>query len=336
VEVEIVVRERSHQSGQQKGFARRTFLRAAAVAGTAVGGVGLGSAAQSDDGKGFPPNGTTAYGAEIELGNGSARPFTTETPSGKPKYHGVEIDRAAFDGLPDADELENSGEEEYTDKYSSTGEALEVHYKWSLTFFVEFPDAANTPFTFLGLNWNPNGHAGGGGAWEVPHFDIHFHMLEMETIDAIEGPALPPYDTITGRNDDESPTEIESELAAEQLPAGYARPPPPEAEERYITDMGEHAAPRDAPELPANPEAFTNTLIQGFVGTGCSGMDPELAFIEPMTTREFLGEFRGTESYEVAQPAVYPHDQYHPTEYSVRDLPAEDAIAVTIQAFEEI
>ncbi|MFW6435853.1 MAG: hypothetical protein ACOCY1_05670, partial [Halovenus sp.] len=275
-------------------------------------------------------------GEEIELGDGNARPFTTETPSGEPKYHGVEIDRAALDGLPDADELRDSGEERDTDKHSSTGEALQIHRKWSLEFFVEFPAAANTPFTFLGLNWNPNGHAGGGGAWEVPHFDIHFHMLAMEPIDAIEGPRLPHYDEIVARNEDGVPTEIESELAAEQLPAGYVRPPPPEAEERYITDMGEHAAPRDAPELPADPDEFTNTLIQGFAATGCSGGDPELAFVEPMVTREFLEGVSGTASDDIAQPSVYPHDQYHPTEYSVRNLPATDALAVTLQAFEEI
>ena len=336
MEAKTVVKERPHRSDRQKRFARRTFLRTAAVAGTALGGVGRASASQPDGGNGFPPNGTTAYGEEVRLGNGSARPFTTETPSGEPRYHGVEIDRAALDGLPDADELEESGEDRYTDKYSSTGEALQIHRKWALEFFVEFPDATNTPFTFLGLNWNPNGHPGGRGAWEVPHFDIHFHMLAMETIDAIEGPTLPPYDEIEERDGSGAPTEIESELAAEQLPEGYVRPPPPEAEERYITDMGEHAAPRDAPELPADPDEFTNTLIQGFVGTGCSGRDPKLAFVEPMVTRDFLEGVTGTESYDVAQPAVYPHDQHHPTEYGVRDLPAEDAIAVAIQDFEAI
>ena len=334
MEAETVTRERPNRAGRKERFRRRTFLRTAAVAGTAVG-VGRASASQADGDTGFPPSGTTTYGAEIELGNGSARPFTTETPSGEPKYHGVEIDLAALDGLPDADELQASGEDRYTDKYSSTGEALRIHRKWALEFFVEFPDSEATPFTFLGLNWNPNGHPGGGGAWEVPHFDIHFHMLAMETIDAIEGPRLPPYDEITERDGSGVPTEIESELAAEQLPEGYVRPPPPVADERYITDMGEHTAPRDAPELPADPDEFTNTLIQGFAATG-SGEHPELAFIEPMTTKEFLEGVSGTESYEIAQPSAYPHDKHHPTEYSVRDLPSEDAIAVAIQAFEEI
>lgn len=329
----------STQSGTGKRrLTRRAVLRTAATAGLVSAGVGHGSAIQSakDSDKGFPPDGTTAYGNELELGNGVVRPFTTETPSGEPTYHGVEFDRGVLEDLPDGDDLQDSGADRYTDKYSASGAALEIHRKWSLEFFVEFPDAAKTPFTFLGLNWNPGGHPGGGGAWAVPHFDIHFHMLEMETIDAIEGPKLPPYDDITARNDDGVPTAIESALAAEQIPAGYVRSPPQAAEERYITDMGEHAAPLDAPELPANPDAFTNTLIQGFVGLGTDGQDPELAFVEPMITREFFEDFSGTESYDVPQPAVYPHDQHHPTEYSVRDIPSNDAIAVVIREFEPV
>ncbi|MDZ5812444.1 hypothetical protein U4E84_13925 [Halorubrum sp. AD140] len=323
--------------------ARRTVLRTAAVAGGVYGGVGVASATTSrgSDAKGFPPDGITRYGESVDLGDGEVRLFTTETPSGKPRYHGVEFDRSALEGLPDSAALEGSGEERYTDKYGPDGEALEIHNKWSLEFFVSFPSAANTPFTFLGLNWNPEGHPGGGGAWSKPHFDIHFHMLDAGVVDEIEGPELPPYDEITGRDDGGVPTQIGSELEADQIPEGYVRSPPAEAEERYITDMGEHLAPADAPELPGAPEKFSNTLIQGFVGLDDNGADPnagenpQLAFLEPMITREFLEGFSGTESYDISQPKAYPHDQRHPTTYSVRDVPAADAIVVVLQDFEE-
>jgi len=164
---------------------------------------------------------------------------------------------------------------------------------------------------------NPEGHPGGRGAWGAPHFDVHFHMLDTATIDAIEGPNPAPYDGI----------------ADEKIPTGYNRSPPPAAAERYITDMGEHLAPGDAPELPGNPEAFTNTLIQGFVGVDD---DPQLAFVEPMVTREFLREFAGTEQYDVAQPAVYPHDEQHPTAYSVRADPSDDTVVITLEGFEQV
>lgn len=322
------------KSDRQRTIGRRAVLRSA-VAGSALAGasgvVSGGSEKNkdrnekgrggddSDDGTGFPPKGITEYGESVELGDGEVRTFTAETPSANPKYHGVEFDRAALEGLPEADELK--GADEYDDKYGSTGEALEVHRKQSLEFFVEFPDAEETPFTFLGLNWNPDGHPGGKGAWLKPHFDIHFNTLGTEVIDAIEGPKPSPYD----------------EIPSEQIPEGYNRSPPPAADERYITDMGEHLAPGDAPELPGNPDAFTNTLIQGFVGVG-EDDTPRLAFVEPMITLDFLRDHEETENYEIPQPDEYPYDDptQHPTEYAVRDVPANDTVTVVIQEFEEV
>lgn len=340
---------------------RRAFIRSA-VAGTAlVGGSGMvagtpGNGPGEDDsgngdgGKGFPPEGVTEYGDGVDLGDGEVRTFTTETPSGEPKYHGVEFERSALEGLPNDKALGTAiGDETddtYDDKYGKSGEALTVHFKNSLEFFVPFPDAEGTPFTFLGLNWNPGGHPGGVGAWEKPHFDIHFNTLGAETVDAIEGPQLPPYDEITGWDDDGVPM-IESALEESQIPADYDRSPPVAVKERYITDMGEHTAPVDAPELPdapdesGDPDAFSNTLIQGFVGVDDEGDglgdNPRLAFVEPMITKEFLKGHTGTEEYEVPQPAVYPYeDTHHPTGYSVRDVPSRDSVVVAVQDFEEV
>jgi hypothetical protein len=98
---------------------------------------------------------------------------------------------------------------------------------------------------------------------------------------------------------------------------------------------GEHTTPRDAPEVPRTPDAFSSTLIQWFVGSGNDGQ-PELAFINSMLAREFLREFSGTERYDVPQPEAYPHEQRHPTEYSVRDVPPKGVVTVVIQDFESV
>ncbi|WP_066415942.1 hypothetical protein [Halorubrum aethiopicum] len=351
----------SDESDRQRTTGRRSFVRAT-VAGTAlVGGSGVvagqpgnsgnasggkGGGNGNGGGKGFPPDGITEYGDSVDLGDGEVRTFTTETPSGNPKYHGVEFDRSALEGLPSADDLETADNRDETDKYRAGGQATKVHFKQSLQFFVPFPDAEETPFTFLGLNWNPGGHYGGAGAWLKPHFDVHFHMLDPATVDSIEGPGLPPYDT--GEDyEPESPEPdpdgevTETNFDSDQLPEGYARSPEPVADQRYITDMGEHTAPADAPELPdapgepGDPEAFDNTLIQGFVADAETS---RLAFVEPMITRKFLRDHSGTENYDVPQPEEYPYDEptHHPTGYSVRDVPAKDAVVVTIQDFEEV
>ncbi len=337
---------------------RRTVLKSAVLGGAVLGGTTPAGAAGSesgpdsgnaDDAGGFPPKGITEYGREIEVGDGRVRVFTSETPSGEPKYHGVEFEREALDGLPNAGGLETADNQAETDKYRVGGQATKVHFKWSQQYFVPFPDAADTPFTFLGLNWNPTGHYGGAGAWLKPHFDVHFHMLDPATVDSIGGPRLPPYDTgngkYTGGSPDPNPDGKvkETNFNYAQLPEGYARAPDPVADQRYITDMGEHTAPVDAPELPdapderGNPDAFTNTLIQGFVGVGSNGEEgSRLAFVEPMVTRDFLTGFTGTEEYDVPQPDEYPHDQQHPTEYSVREVPSNDTVAVVLQAFESV
>ncbi|SMO63887.1 hypothetical protein [Halorubrum cibi] len=339
---------------------RRTLLGSAVTGSALLGGIGVTGAAGQGNGKGrgkgrsnedgndgsggFPPDGITEYGRAVNLGDGRVRTFTSETSSGEPKYHGVEFDRDAFDGLPEADDLADADNRAETDKYREDGQAATVHFKESLQFFVPFPDAAETPFTFLGLNWNPGGHFGGKGAWLKPHFDVHFHMLDPATVDAIEGPGLPPYDTgndeyTSGPGPDDEGKVTETNFDFDQLPEGYERAPDPVVDQRYIRDMGEHTAPSDAPELPdgpddvGDPDGFSNTLIQGFVG---DEEGSRLAFVEPMVTLEFLEGFDGTEKYDVPQPREYPHDLRHPRGYSVRDLPSKDAIAIVLEDFEEV
>lgn len=327
---------------------RRTVLQSAALGGI-LGFTGSATGSPPDEtgaSGSFPPSGITEYGRAVDLSGGEVRTFTTETPSGEPKYHGVEFDRAALDpaGLPTPEELAAADNDADTDKYRRGGQAAVVHFKNSLQFFVPFPDAAATPFTFLGLNWNPGGHFGGAGAWLKPHFDVHFHMLDPATVDAVTGPELPPYDEGNGKYESGGPAPdpngavVSTGFDYEQLPTGYARSPEVVADQRYITDMGEHTAPVDAPELPdgpgqpGTPEAFDNTLIQGFIAP--NGNDPRLAFVEPMLTREFLADVSGTNRYEVPQPGIYPHDQQHPQAYEVRDVPSTDTVVVVLGDFE--
>jgi hypothetical protein len=334
------------ETDRQYVFDRRTLLQSAVIGGAAVGGAGL-TTAQSRNGnaekKGFPPSGITDYGRSVTLGDGRVRTFTTETPSGEPKFHGVEFDRAALERLPSGDELESAHNSAETDKYRKNGQAVTVHFKQSKQYFVPFPDADRTPFTFLGLNWNPGGHYGGKGAWLKPHFDIHFHMLDPATVDDVEGPKLPPYDTGNGEYTGGGPSPDQDGKVTStgfnyaQLPEGYVRAPDPVADQRYITDMGEHTAPASAPELPGAPEKFSNTLIQGFIDVGTPNEpQPRLAFVEPMLTRAFLKDATGTRTYDIPQPEEYPHDQAHPFAYSVRDLPSKDAVAVVLEDFRQV
>lgn len=288
---------------------RRRFVGTVAAAGAVLGTSGLVSAGA---GGAFPPAGVTDWGAPATLGNGEATTFTTVTPSGNPKYHGLLLDRAALEGLPSAEELASSGEDAYTDKYGPDGESVIIHHEWSQEFFVPFPETDATPFTFLGLNWNPGGHPP-EGVWTEPHFDIHFHMLPTDTVDAITGPAAPTYD-----------------LPARYVPEGYARGPI--VDERVITDMGEHMVDPTVPEM--NGGTFANTLIWGAHDPDGDGT-AELTFVEPMITRAFLRDHADTDRREIAQPGTYARDGTYPTAYAVRDVPDREAIAITVERFEQ-
>lgn len=122
-----------------------------------------------------------------------------------------------------------------------------IHGRWSQQYFLPFPAAEGTPFTFLGLNWNPEGHPP-PNVYTAPHFDVHFHILDPATVDDIEGPKPAPYGTQDGA------------IPRERIPEGYARAPEP-SQRLYIGDMGKHLIDPSAPEFTG--EEFANTLIRG-------------------------------------------------------------------------
>lgn len=313
----------SDSAGDSSRIDRRRVLGAIGTTGAALATSGVASARRRGRGPtagagphgGYPPAGITAFGDPVSLGDGRAWTYTTVDDEAAPERvaHGLYLERDALAGLPTADELATVGSDQYTDKSGPEGEAIEIHHRWSQEFFVPFPATDATPFTFLGLNWNPGGHPP-PGVWTVPHFDIHFHVQPAATVDAITGPAAPTYD-----------------LPARYVPAGYARGPV--VDERVITDMGEHLVDPTVPEM--NGGEFANTLIWGVADPDGDGT-AEQTFVEPMITREYLRTHRGVDRRPIAQPDTYARAGRYPTAYEVRDLPSQDAIAVEMGSFEAV
>ena len=51
---------------------------------------------------------------------------------------------------------------------------------------LTFPEQASaTPFKWLMLNWNPQGHIP-PGVYDVPHHDFHFYIMEQSKLDEIK------------------------------------------------------------------------------------------------------------------------------------------------------
>jgi len=225
----------------------------------------IGLAGCGDDEKpSTAPTGGTAYGSAQAVGNGTARTFVTWGSDGNPTSVGVRLTAAALTGLP-------------TDPSGMFERDLEFP-----------PEAAKTPYDHLGLDWNPVGHEP-PGIYNLPHFDVHFYMIDQASQDAITGIGA------------DSSVAVRSP-APEEIPAGYIQGP------GVVPRMGVHWIDPTSPEF--NGATFTTTFIYGFY-------DGHMIFEEPMVTAAFLTSKQNF-NQALKLPQVYPRaNRYYPTSYSV-------------------
>lgn len=210
----------------------------------------------SDSKAPLDPGATTSstrrqYGVPVEVGNGRARTYVVVDKSGTPVEVGVALDEAALEGLPATGDQGGGGHEHYS------------------SYILRLPPENGTPYRFVELDWNPNGH---GGPYTAPHFDFHFYRVSLAERDAID-PAIADY-----------AARAANLPSAEQLPGGYVSShllmnlTPAQAS---VPKMGLHWVDTNSPELPPRNEAFTATFIIG-------SWDGKVIFDEPMITRDFI------------------------------------------------
>lgn len=265
--------------------------------GTVVPGTGANSTRMSGRDEGFPPKGVTDWGDSIKMGSGKITTFSSVTPSSEPKYVGIHFAEGALEGLPCVEDFENGD-----------AEGQKVHGFWSKLFNLDFPENTPEPISYAGCGWNPQGHTP-HGVYEKPHFDLHYHFYEPETVAGI-GPG-----TIEALPDKNTPDGY-------QLLEGGA----------VIPAMGGHLAPKDAPEF--HGKEWKKTLIWGAVDAD-GDSEYENNFVEPMITLDYFeNHLDSVEKGDIAQPEVYPKDGHYPTTYSVRDL-GEGGYAVVMEDFEK-
>ena len=214
----------------------------------------------------------TTTGAARSLGSGSANTFVTSDPSGAPTEIGIQVSKSALTNLPAAD--------------------TEVD--------LPLPAAAGaTAFQDVAIDWNPQGHPP-PGIYDVPHFDVHFYMVDSATRATIS-PADP--------NALQTPP-------ADQVPTGYAQLAP-----QVVPAMGVHWFDPASPEFHGQP--FTSTFIYGFY-------DGKMTFIEPMVTTAFL-QTKPSLAKPIALPQTYPYPgKYYPTGYRVSYDASADSYIVAL------
>lgn len=225
--------------------------------------VGLLAAPATVAGEGVP---ATAEGPARPVGAGFARTYVTLDADGTPAAIGVRLDAAALDNLPD-------GLLPITDAY-----------------VLDLPEQATaTAFDHVTIDWNSRGHNPEHG-FDVPHFDVHFYLLDRATVEAIH-PLAPGYIPAASRVPE-----------PRYLPPGYA--PDGNPLTATVPGMGLHWL--DTTETDHN---FTEKVLYG-------SWDGKQAFVEPMMTRAWL-ESRPAILEPLPEPEAYQRAGLYPTTYAV-------------------
>lgn len=210
------------------------------------------------------PNGLSRqYGTAVALGNGTARTYVLfdKQQQGRAVELGVALSPNALEGLPAPMNMPPGGGDGH--------EHVDSH-----EYILPMPQTNNTPFKFLELDWNPQGHEI-PGIYTIPHFDFHFYTITKAERDLIV------------------PTDAQFQQKAENLPPAamvpqfYSTLTPPNTPTPAVPKMGVHWIDVRSPEIQAllgHPELakpFTTTFIYG-------SWNGRFTFVEPMITRDFI------------------------------------------------
>jgi hypothetical protein len=226
------------------------------------------------DGESAPPsNSGTFFSPTQPIGNGTVKTYATLDEGGRPTEVGLRLTATTLDGLPE----------------TSTG--------LPPTLMLDFPDQASaTAFDHVMLNWNPQGHEP-PELFGKPHFDVHFDMVDMASIQAIIG------------SDPDYAAKAERAPEAKYVPQDYVVPPGAPAAAQAVPGMGVHLIDFSDPTLVPGSYDFEHIVINGT-------WDGRYTFIEPMITREWLLT-RPSSDQPLKLPQAYQKSAYYPTTYGV-------------------
>jgi Domain of unknown function (DUF5602) len=247
----------------------RRIAVAAAVVCTALGLLSGFSAASTASAIAPSRHDCTVFGPSQKLGSGLAKTYVMLNGRGRPAEVGVRLTAAALEGLPQSD----------------------------ATLMLNFPDqVAGTAFDHVMLNWNFQGHEP-AALFGRPHFDFHFVMVDMATIQAIN-----PSDSHYAAKADHLPE-------AKYVPQDYALPPGGPASVQAVPGMGVHLADSTDASLVPGKYDFKQIVING-------SWDGRYIFIEPMITRAWLLTEPSLEQ-PLKLPQAYQKTASYPTAYAV-------------------
>jgi hypothetical protein len=250
-----------------------------------------------------------APGWQLKLGNGTVSSYA-DIAGGAPAAIGVVWSASALEGLPNgSDQHRCFGRT----KDGAVDAATQCQHTHELV--IPLPDVVarrdDVPFKWVLLNWNPEGHIP-AGVYNVPHFDIHFEMVPIADVFAIEsgpcGPELVRCDQFQTARNPLPPNYV----AADYVDVGAVVPA-----------MGNHLIDTTGPEFQKQP--FTRSWIYGVY-------DGKVIFYEAMVTRAHLLT-KPDGCVPIKAPRAVAAAGFYPTEYCVRHNPATGEYSVSMERF---
>lgn len=272
----------------------------------AVGSIIVMSCAPADDIPG------RMLGQSTPLGNGTISTYAEFGDGALPTAIGVVYSSDALDGLPTAP----SDQHHCFDRDGDGTVVAETECIPTHEFVLPLPDAVSTradiPFKWVLFNWNPVGHIP-PGIYDVPHFDVHFYMVPIANVLALEdGPCGVEF----MRCD-------QYELAKKPLPQNYMVADFQDVD-AVVPAMGNHLIDVTGPEF--NGEEWKRSWIFGTY-------DAEVIFYEEMLTRALLLS-NPDACYPIKAPPAVGIRGYYPTQSCIRFDPATSEHTVSMEAFE--
>ena len=258
----------------------------------------------------------TFFGETGEMGEGAARTYVELTSNGHLVAIGVAFSEGMLEGLPA--KINQAGRCFDVDGDGSFQAATECMGDYALNLFFpeELIQDLDTPFQWVGVDWNPNvrpAWSAAPNAWFTPHFDFHFYMVNGEAVEQIRaGPCGFFMDCEDFRR---ATTPLEPKyLPQDYIDVGAA-----------ILDMGNHLIDSTSPEIIDRSQKFTHTFIYG-------AYEGHITFFDPMVTHEFLTT-RPNECQWLKMPNVWEVSGSYPTEYCIRYRVSEGEYTVSLEGF---
>jgi hypothetical protein len=242
------------------------------------------------------------------LGDGYVQSIVQKNADGSLKAIGVIIDQAAMDTLPMVPG--NDGQTCF-DKNNDGSVDLENECNGGHERILWFPKIKDLPFQFVMFNWQGKGH-GPPGAWDKPHFDLHYFMMDFTARNQIRTGNCGVYVDC-----------VDYQKAIKDVPPQFA-PVGFENQRGVSGRMGNHLS--NLTDSPFTDGVFTHAFVYG-------SYDGHITYFETIIKGDFI-KSKPDECKPIKAPPAMEKSGLYPKQFCTRFRPERGDYLLTLEDFE--